>query len=209
MKNKNIKFRKKTISRLITLILINMLIALPAMTQDKLDLNIASNTDMTFDGTSNVHDWSCEVTEIKGKGAFARALLNGSEYPNNAIQNVKISIPVKSIKSGKGKMNDIMYDALKEEEYPNIEYELISSEIIGQTGDEFTVQTSGNLTIAGVTREISLQVEGKKINEEAVKFTGAKNLKMTQFNIEPPKALFGAIRSGDQVDVQFTAVFEE
>lgn len=209
MKSKTIKFRKKTISRLITLILINMLIALPAMTQDKIELNIASNTDLSFDGTSNVHDWNCKVTEIQGKGAFAEALLNGSNSPDNPIKNVKLTIPVKSIKSGKGKMDDIMHDALKAEEYPNIEYELIGSEVISQNGDEFTVQTSGNLTVAGVSRQISMQVEGKKINGQAVKFTGAKNLKMTRFNIEPPKALFGAIRSGDQVDVQFTAVFQQ
>ena len=189
--------------------MINLLIALPAMTQDNLELNIAPNTDLSFNGTSNVHDWSCKITEIQGKGAFAEALLNSGNSPDNPIKDVKLTIPVKSIKSGKGKMDDVMYDALKAEEHPYIEYELISSEVLSQKGDEFTVQTSGNLTVAGVTRQISLQVEGKKINERAVKFIGAKNLKMTQFNIEPPRALFGAIRSGDQVDVQFSAVFQK
>ncbi|MBS3768888.1 MAG: YceI family protein [Bacteroidales bacterium] len=209
MKNKHIKFSTRMISRFITLILIHMIIAIPAMSQESIQLSIASNTELSFDGTSNVHDWDSEITELTGQGAFAQSLLNGSNSQENPVKDVKVSIPVKSIESGKNKMNDIMYDALKAEEHPEIEYELISSEVIQKSGNEFTLQTNGYLTVAGVTKQIALQVKGKQLDDQTIQFTGSKNLKMTDFNVDPPKALFGAIKSGDEVDVKFTAVFSK
>jgi len=186
-----------------------MIIAIPAMSQESIQLSIASNTELYFDGTSNVHDWDSEVTELTGQGAFAQSLLNGSNSRENLVKDVKVSIPVKSIESGKNKMNDIMYDALKAEEHPKIEYELISSEVIQKSGNEFTLQTNGYLTVAGVTKQIALQVKGKQLDDQTIEFTGSKNLKMTDFNVDPPKALFGAIKSGDEVDVKFTTVFSK
>lgn len=209
MKNKHIKYRQKMISRFITLILINIIIAIPAMAQDSIQLSIAPNTELSFDGTSNVHDWDSEVTEITGRGAFDQALINGSNSPEKPVKNIQLSIPVKSIESGKNKMNDIMYEALKAEEHPKIEYELISSEVIQKSEKEFTLKTNGYLTAAGVRKQITLQVKGEKLDDQTIRFTGSKNLKMTDFNVDPPKALFGAIKSGDEIDVQFTAIFSK
>ncbi|MCF8334981.1 MAG: YceI family protein [Bacteroidales bacterium] len=209
MKNKSKKRQSKHISNLILFVLMNLFIVIPAMAQDTIQLRIGSNTELSFDGTSNVHDWDCEVTEITGQGAFAQALINGSNSPENPVKNVQLSIPVKSIESGRNKMDDIMYDALKAEEHPKIEYELISSKVIQKTEDAFTLQTRGNLTIAGVTKQIAMQVKGEQLDDQTLQFTGSKNLMMTDFSVDPPKALFGAIKSGNEVNVQFTAVFSK
>lgn len=209
MKNKKIKLRKNMISKLTVLILIHVIIAIPAMGQDSIQLNIDSNTELSFDGTSNVHDWNSEVTEITGKGTFVQAFLNGNNSPQMPVKNVQISFPVKSIESGKGKMNDNMYEALKVEEHPNIEYKLISSEIIQKSENGFTLQTNGYLTVAGVEKQIAMEVKGKQLDDQTIQFAGSKNLKMTDFNVDPPKALFGAIKSGNEIDVQFTTVFSK
>ena len=155
-----------------------------------------------------MHDWSCDVTEIEGFGAFIDRVFNQGNKPESPVKNVTLTIPVKSIESGKRKMNDIMYEALKAEEYPTIEYELTSSEIIDESGDRFTLQTEGLLTVAGVTRQVNLQAKGEHANGRSLRFTGNKSLNMSDFNVEPPKALFGAIKAGDQVQVHFDATFE-
>lgn len=206
---KNRKRQKKQISGFILLVLINMFIAIPVTAQEEVRLAIQTNTFLSFDGTSNVHDWESEVTKITGQGTFSRVLLNGSDSSENPIKDVQLRIPVKSIESGKGKMNDIMYDALKAEAHPEIEYKLNNSRIIQKTGNEFTLQTNGYLTVAGVTKQIDIQVKGKQLDDQTIQFIGNKNLKMTDFNIDPPKALFGAIKSGNTVNVSFTAVFSK
>ena len=209
MKPIRIKKQTRIISTLVVLILTNILIGVPLKAQENVQLIIGSGTDLSLEGTSNVHDWSCEVKEITGKGAFVDAILKGEKIPDNPIKDVHLTIPVKSIKSGKSKMDDIMYDALKAEEHPTIHYNLVSASVVREEGNEFTLHTKGKLTVAGVTRQIEHQVQGKKIDGHSVKFTGIKTLQMSSFNVEPPKALFGAIRSGNAVDVQFNAVFKK
>ncbi|MFW5943669.1 MAG: YceI family protein [Bacteroidota bacterium] len=189
-----------------------MPIAIPAIAQDNVQLiNIGSETDLSFDGTSNVHDWNSKVTEIEGKGTFVQALFKGAEgeLPEDPVKEVTLTIPVQSIESGKGKMNNIMYDALKAEDHPKIEYNLVSSKLLQKTEEAFTLQTEGYLTVAGVKKQISMQVKGEQVDDNTIRFTGAKNLKMTAFKINPPKALFGAIKSGDEVNVKFSAIFSE
>ncbi|MFW6101445.1 MAG: YceI family protein [Bacteroidota bacterium] len=189
-----------------------MPIAIPAIAQDNVQLiNIGSETDLSFDGTSNVHDWNSKVTEIEGKGTFVQALFKGAEgeLPEDPVKEVTLTIPVQSIESGKGKMNNIMYDALKAEDHPKIEYNLVSSKLLQKTEEAFTLQTEGYLTVAGVKKQISMQVKGEQVDDNTIRFTGAKNLKMTDFKINPPKALFGAIKSGDEVNVKFSAIFSE
>ena len=203
------KVQKRWMVRYTMLILTGVFLTFTSTAQEKVQLNMNSNTSLSFDGTSNVHDWECKVTEIKGQGAFLQSLFNGNEIPETPVKNVQVTIPVKSIKSGKGGMDKVMYDALKIEEHPEIKYELISSEVIQKTENEFTLQTQGYLTVAGVTKEIGLQVNGKKMDDNSIEFTGSQNLKMTEFNVDPPKALFGAIKSGNGVDVQFKAVFSK
>jgi hypothetical protein len=195
--------------RIIGIFITLLYFAVPAVSQNKVDLTIGSATELTFNGTSNVHDWSCDVKRINGQGTFQPEIFNMGDLSNTPVENVKLTIPVKSIESGKSKMNDIMYDALKAEDHPEIQYELSSSEIIEQSGEEFTMGTKGYLTVAGVTRQIELQVKGKKINDHTIHFKGRKSLKMSNFNIEPPKALFGAIKSGNEVNVKFTAAFKK
>lgn len=207
MKIKIISISKKHISRIIILAMMNFLVAIPAIAQDNVQLSISSNTDLSFEGTSNVHDWSSEVTEITGRGAFNKAIFNGSNVPGNPVADVMITIPVKEIESGKNKMNDIMYDALKAEDHPTIEYKLIGSKLISETGNEFTLETQGYLTVAGVKKQVGLQIKGKKIDDDTLQFTGSKKLKMTDFDVDPPKALFGAIKSGNEVVVHLTAIF--
>lgn len=209
MKSKLTKSRKILISRTMALILINLFIAFPAIAQDPIQLRINSTTDVTFNGTSNVHDWDGKVTVINGNGAFDQAIFNGGNIQDEPVKEVQLTIPVKSMESGKGKMNEIMYDALKANDHPQIRYELISSEIVRDRGDEFLLATKGNLTVAGVTQQISLQVKGERLDGQRIRFKGNKSLQMTDFKIKPPKALFGAIKSGNAVNVRFTAVFHK
>ena len=62
------------------------------------------STKIAVDGTSPMHDWTMTSSSANFSGT-----ING-----NAITNVKFNMPVKNLKSTKGKMMDNKaYDALK------------------------------------------------------------------------------------------------
>lgn len=57
--------------------------------------------------------------------------------------------------------------------------------------------------ISGVKRNVSVQgiVESEG---NTITVTGAKKIDMTEFGIEPPSAMFGAIQVGKDVNILFT-----
>lgn len=158
-----------------------------------------TKSSMTVSGSSNVHDWTSTVTELKGQGVFVVA--------NNAltgINSLEISIPVTSIKSSKGSiMDNKTYSALKSKEYSLISFQLVRVDGIEKTTTGYKVKTTGNLTIAGTKKSVSLTVDAKLLSDGSLNFKGSKPLKMTDFNIDPPTAMMGAMTVGNDVTINF------
>jgi len=69
------------------------------------------------------------------------------------------------------------------------------------------VVATGNLTIAGSTNSIELPFN-LNINGGKVLLEGKKALKMTDYNIDPPKALLGTITTGDEIEVHYNTVWK-
>jgi polyisoprenoid-binding protein YceI len=151
---------------------------------------------MTVQGSSTLHEWESQITKSEWKGSF--------QIENLAlvdIKNLEVKIPVESIKSTKGKMMDSKtYDAFNYEKFPFIVYTLTSVKINQNAG---TIDAKGSLTMAGATRPIDLQVKYKILPGGDLQLTVSKKFKMTEFKMEPPTAMMGTIKVGDEVTVNF------
>lgn len=155
---------------------------------------IAKSSTMTVFGTSNIHDWECDVEQIDGT----------IQVEEGTIQNVKVTIPVKSMDSGKGGMNSNMYKALKADDHENIMFELESTEIVsGDAASQMVLSASGQLTIAGETNTITMEVNGEK-TDNGYTFSGKQIINMTDYDVDPPTAMFGTISTGEEVTIEFT-----
>lgn len=167
---------------------------------------LMDNSTMKIAGTSTIHDWECDVEEINASISLDEASLN-MESKSSPVQSLVLNIPVEKIESGKGGMNKKIYDALKEKRHPNITFELTSSEIAlsGTNGNEGHLQlaTNGKLTVAGTSQEISFPVDGYIHSDGSYKFTGSYEINMKDYNVDPPSAMFGTIKSGEMVTVSF------
>jgi hypothetical protein len=169
---------------------------------------------MSIEGTSNVHDWLVEGLIIGG------TLRAGPEFttdpqlvkPGNLDLKGEVMIPVrtlKSVKDGKpydSRMDDAMYEEMKMVEHPQIRYtlnQLTLKEVSQNANDPFLLDAEGELTIAGVTRQISMPVQMRVPDENSLDFTGAVSLKMSDFGIGPVSRLGGLFRTGDEVKLTF------
>ena len=162
---------------------------------------------MTIEGTSTLHDWTSEVNEMSGSIVLNNDFINQPEE-GKFLENVEFKAKVESIESGRGStMDKRTYNALKYEEHPEIIFKLDQAEVIEVTGSSFQLNTKGNLTIAGETKPIELNVEGKKMANDKFQFQGSKKINMTEYNVEPPTAMFGQIVTGEEVTIQFDLIF--
>ncbi len=194
---------------LLTSILLLLSVSVGSAVAQQNTVQLLDKSTMQIEGTSNVHDWTADVEQLNTDFNF-----NPSAFNEDSIQNpvnaFTLTIPVEQLESGKGGMNRRMHDALKKDKHPNITFNITSSELAEQTSDStFQLNTSGTLTIAGVSRDISLAVEGSILENGSYKFTGSYTLNMTDYKVEPPSAMFGAIKCGETVTVVFELFFNE
>lgn len=173
---------------------------------------------VVVEGTSTIHDWSVEGKIIGGyfmvEPAFQTDLsLKSVKSLTTKEKNPKavISIPIRSLKSGKDTMDRIMQEAMKADKHPMIRFTLKEMVVKGDvpaSGSPVTFATKGDLSVSGVTKEIEMDVTMERKPEKTLVFQGQKQLKMTDFGITPPSpkipGLGSIIKTGDEVTVKFT-----
>jgi len=183
-------------AKLITLILLLLAVT---RTRAQNAYTLASDHKITIDGTSNVHDWTETAMTASGD---ASVLWNTDG--SFALKTFNLKVTVKSIKSDKGSiMDNKTYDALKADKHPYITFKMLSVKSMTKSGTGWSVKVNGDLTIAGVTK--NTDISGMVYVKENGKLTldVSKPLKMTDFNVDPPTAMMGAMTVGDDITIRF------
>jgi polyisoprenoid-binding protein YceI len=164
----------------------------------------ATGSFVRIEGTSTLHDWKMEGTTINGSVAAPPIEQWTKAAPDS---EVSVAIPVTSLKSEHARMDKLMADALKAGANPMIRYELANA-VLSQSGATFLLDTRGKLTIAGVTREVGMQITGTRNSGGTYHLTGQLPIRMSDYGIKPPTAMMGTIRTGNDVKVTFRWVVE-
>jgi len=181
------------------------LVTAAAGAQENARVAVSPESKLWIEGTSNLHGWSCKATTLDAAVEFDAAMAAQlTVAPPKALKKVHVKVPVKSIKCGHGGMEGNLYKALKADESPDISYILATFEAApGEAKDSFTLHTVGTLTIAGMENKISMDVVATRLSDGTVKAMGTVPIKMTDFGIKPPTAIFGRLKTGDEVKVNF------
>ncbi|MBU3741706.1 MAG: YceI family protein [Candidatus Kapabacteria bacterium] len=154
---------------------------------------------MMIYGTSTLHDWKCPANKMKAKSDIT--------MQNNELQSVNsmwVEADALSIKSDKEDMDEKIYEALKTDANQFITFTLSKVKSMTKKGNEYILETSGKLTIAGKSNEVDMTVKATVDANGNVTFKGEKKLLMTSFGMTPPKAMLGMIKAGDEIKLDFT-----
>jgi polyisoprenoid-binding protein YceI len=156
-------------------------------------LKLNNQSYITINGTSNLHDWESNVTEIHLSGTAQE-----TEGKISEINSLTITVPVKSIKSGKSIMDDKTYKALLADEHPNIKFILESAKLAGGN-----ISGKGKLTIAGYTKEVSFQSKYTYTGKSTFEIKGSQKLDMQAYGVTPPTALMGTVSTGNELTIPY------
>lgn len=149
-------------------------------------------------GTSTLHDWEMVSDIATGTAQFA---INNNEF---TLSRLLVEMPSASIKSGTSSMDDNAYKALKTDKFPKIR--LVIKEEQGTLNQEGKIV--GTLTIAGVSKDITFTTTVSQVGND-VHTVGKAAFKLTDFSIDPPTAVFGTIKTGNEVTLYIDALFKE
>lgn len=161
------------------------------------DYNVTSGSYVKITGTSSLHDWEEQVNKFTCD--VSATITEG----NIDIESISFIAQTKSIKSHSSIMDGKTYKALKSDAYPEIKFKStneLSCEIIG---NNFKGTIKGVLSLAGQNHNVNVYLSGKVSDGKLVQLSGSKNLKMTDFGIDPPTAMLGTLTTGDDIKVIF------
>ena len=155
-------------------------------------------------GNTNINHFNFDM-EFPGQQAFI--VDKQADQRNKKNDDYKISIPVKKFNTSNKLIYNDFLTLLKANQYPKI--------IIGISYDQLQDFINGksvanpriNITIAGVTNTYSIPCYITSCTRSNVYITGSKNIKLTDFNLDPPEKFQGLIKVKDEVLINFGFVF--
>ncbi|MCB0838228.1 MAG: YceI family protein [Bacteroidetes bacterium] len=165
---------------------------------------LSSQSNLAVKGTSTLHDWIMEMESLEGKATF-----NLDEESNLTVSDLTLTLKTEELKSEHDKMDKIAYEALKSDKYPKITFKASELKTLSKNGNVIKVSGKGQLTIAGVTKTITLNADCKVTDNGQITCTGSKKIKMSDYGIDPPTAMFGTIKTGDDLTIVFSAGFAQ
>ena len=156
---------------------------------------------LTINGDSSVHKWKVETKVVGGFLQVDPTALTGT---GKVEAKGKVIIPVRQLKSGKKRMDEVMHAAMNEKKHKLIDFTLAGLNVKSVKGGVANCTSNGSIKINGKTKPLTMNITiASKGDQLAV--TGSALLKMTDFGITPPspKLPTGNIVTKDEVNISF------
>jgi len=182
----------------------------------------SAGSQLTLQGSSNVKDWRCSGTTLDGRMEVAAPLTQ----INNIIDRIEdgdvarldpraasfpqptfaLEVPVASLRCGNRQMERDMYRALRSDANPTIEFRF--SGLVGGVEHDIDAKNyratiAGELSLAGTSRKVRVAVVAERVSRDRFRLRARLPLRMTDFGVTPPTALFGMVKAKDDLVVTF------
>jgi hypothetical protein len=166
--------------------------------------SLSGDYTVSIHGTFSIHDWSETIGKVSGE-LVGTAGGDGSAM----VQSIRIVMQVRSIKGDMGSvMNNKTYKALKGDADPEITFVLTGPVTLNRIAEgNKAVSVKGSLTLAGVTRAVMMSVISFTGTPGKMSIEGEEKIKMTDFGVKPPSALFGTMRAAPEITINFKTDF--
>ena len=174
--------------------------------QSTYHINEVEANNMKLSGTSTFHDWTMNARTFSGEAQFE--FTKGNDHQLTVLRSLTFCLETLNLKSDKKGLDKNAYKALKADHVKNIQYELVSSKVLPEKENRYLIKTRGNLSIAGITKEVAMDVHCTVNSNATVSCSGSDKLNMTDYAVTPPAFMLGAMKTGDAVILDFTVVYK-
>lgn len=189
----------------------------------------SSASKLVLEGSSNVTDWRCSGATIDASMEVAAPLdrinavidrvedgnigvwMAASDSGSFPVPEFAMKIPVEALRCGNRQMERDMNKALNAAQHPSIEFRFtglrgtVSHDI---DTHNYSATIGGVLSLAGTSRNINVNVNAQRVGRNRFRLRAELPLRMTDFRITPPSALFGMVKAKDELKVRFDLVLE-
>jgi len=172
-------------------------------------LDVQPESRLWIAGTSTVRSFQCQAgsfdakVESAGSGAVA-AVLGGDK----AVSSVVVTVPVEKLDCKNSTMNEHMRKALKADKNPTVVFKVGSYDLAKST-DGVAVTLTGTLTLGGVEKPITVDAQAKAGDNGTLLVSGTREVRMTEFGLQPPKLMLGTLKVDERIKVGFDVILKD
>lgn len=169
----------------------------PAVTAAKVTgLAFSSESRIWLEGDSTLHRY---------KSAARTWQMTARPTPAGGLRDLEAVVPVRELKSGDAGLDKNLYAAMKADQFPTIRFSAASGELDLAASGAAEARVAGTLTIAGTKKPVTVTAAGK-LSGDTLRLKGSKALLMSDFGIQPPVLMLGAIKCTDAITVHYELV---
>lgn len=174
--------------------------------------SIDSGSRLVLDGTSNVNTFSCicqkEFTNLRFHYEWINPLTRTRKFHDTVL-----FLPIVSLDCGNNRMNRDLQKTLNADRYPNIELQLLQTDERNynptlRPSEWGRIDATIAIGINGCSNIYHLTVLATPVDGSRFRIMGSKKLRMTDFGIDPPTAVFGMIRVHDEINISFDMIIQ-
>ena len=203
-----IKIKNTMLNKSYFITILAFLFAFSTATAQDVTYQLSEIHQFKIDGDSNVRSWDADVTE-----AEASLVLTGVDnlsleaLDEESFKSLTITIPVEGIESDSRRLTRNLQGYLKEDDFPTITFDLLQVNSITRADGKAQISADGLINAAGVENALSMNVEAELNDDGSITFSGVQDLLMTDFDIDPPTAIMGTVRSDDEIQIIYQVKF--
>ena len=139
---------------------------------------IVSRSSVEVTGTSTLHDWEMKSEIVTGNGSFIM-----KDEALTDVKDLRITVQAERLKSGKEGLDKTAYKTLKTDRNKTINFQSTRVVEITQSGSNYAVRLEGKLSIAGVTKTVTVKAICSVKAGSVMHCKGEHSVKMTDASI--------------------------
>lgn len=197
--------KTKVILRLLLAMIILLGMNQTILAQSNFKIGKSTANEMKISGTSSFHDWKMRTSTFSGKASCTI----GADDQVSKLSSFEFNLPVLTLKSGQKKLDKNAYKALKTDEFKEILYKQTQAKIMRFTNSKSHIKTEGKLTVAGVSKDVIIDLYCFKNKNGSMSCDGNYQINMKDYNVTPPVFMGGIMKTGEAITLAFSLQFEK
>jgi polyisoprenoid-binding protein YceI len=165
----------------------------------------ASYSKISISGTSTLHKW-----DMASEKANCEISFNFDGANITGLSSLVFTVQAETLKSDNKGLDKNAYKALNVGKHPEISFSSNFANIRSNGPNSYVISAKGKLTISGVSKEVWLAgISTVNPADMSIQTVGSAKIKMSEYSVEPPSFMFGAMKTGDEITVKFTVTLKK
>lgn len=170
------------------------------------EFRIDPASQLRLEGVTNVNRFTCDCSDNFPKDTYE--VIPDDRPFILKLRNTDFQLTTNKLDCGKKLINKDLRKALKSDSFPYIQIEVQTIRLPEGKGqidnsEWTTLPVQTYITVAGTRRPLHLSVQAKKMENNAYQLRSKTEIAMTDFGIDPPKAMLGMIKVEDVITIHF------